>query len=391
MRVVLITGKGGVGKSTVAAATASRCAHLGAKTLVVSTDAAHSLGDVFGADIGHEPTEIGQALWAQQISARHQVESSWAEIRNYLAELLGWAGASDLSTDELLVVPGMQEVFALENILEQAESGRFDRIVVDCAPTAETLRLLELPEVLEWYVERVFPSHRRLAKLTRPVLSRTTSMPLADEAVFDAFVRFMDRLKSVRTLLSDSGITSMRLVVTPERIVVEEARRLYAHLCLFDYAVDSVVINRILPSTEVGTPLLDGWQKRQSSVIADLPSLFNGLDVRRAALRTDEPIGVDALNELGTELFGDIDPLRGATNQSPIRYSEADDRLHLTVRLPSFRQDEIDIQRSDGDLVITAGSERRAIRLADTVSERATIGARYDGTDLVVIFESVNR
>src|SRR6476646_7597616 len=225
MRILLFTGKGGVGKTTVAAATATRAAEAGLRTIVCSTDPAHSLADAFDTPLGDRPTPIAEHLHGQQLDARIRFEEAWNDIRTYMVEVLDWAGAGSVEAEELAVVPGLDEVFALADIKEFATSGEYDVVVVDCAPTAETIRLLSLPDVLGWYLARLFETQRRVPRFTRPVLSRVSGLPVAGDQVFGAIRRFYDRLDGVRDLLTDGAITSARLVVNPERLVVAEARR----------------------------------------------------------------------------------------------------------------------------------------------------------------------
>jgi arsenite-transporting ATPase len=247
VRILLFTGKGGVGKTTVASATAAAAAAKGRRTIVCSTDPAHSLADAFGVPLGDAPTEVAPRLWGQQLDARKRFEEAWDDVRSYVVEVLDWAGAGALEAEELAVVPGLDEVFALADIKEHATSGEYDVVVVDCAPTAETIRLLSLPDVLGWYMDRVFDTQRRLTRLVRPVLDRVTNVPIAGDGVFRAIRRFYDRLDGVRDLLADGDVTTARLVVNPERMVVAEARRTYTYLSLFGYHVDAVVANRVLP------------------------------------------------------------------------------------------------------------------------------------------------
>src|SRR5436189_514257 len=225
MRILLFTGKGGVGKTTVAAATAVHAAASGLRTIVCSTDPAHSLADAFGVPLGDEPTGVTDRLVAQQLDARVRFEAAWDDVRSYMVDVLDWAGAATVAAEELAVVPGLDELFALADIKQHAQSPSYDLVVVDCAPTAETIRLLSLPDILGWYMDRVFDAQRRLTRLARPVLSRVSSVPIAGDQVFGAIRRFYDRLDGVRELLTDGEVTSARLVVNPERLVVAEARR----------------------------------------------------------------------------------------------------------------------------------------------------------------------
>src|SRR6478672_6923480 len=266
MRILLFTGKGGVGKTTVAAATAVRAARAGLRTVVVSTDPAHSLADAFDVELGDRPSPVTTRLWGQQLNARVRFEETWDDIRRYMVDVLDWVGADTLEAEELAVVPGLDEVFSLADIKQFATSGDYDLVVVDCAPTAETIRLLSLPDVLGWYMERMFETQRRLTRLTKPILQRVSGIPIAGDAVFGAVRRFYDRLDGVRELLTDGDLTSARLVVNAERLVVAEARRTFTYLSLFGYHVDAVVANRLLPA-ELDDPWFTQWRATQSAYL----------------------------------------------------------------------------------------------------------------------------
>src|SRR3990170_4400256 len=282
MRILLFTGKGGVGKTTVAAATALRAAEQGHRTLVMSTDPAHSLADAFAVPLGDEPTEVVAGLAGQQIDAQSRLESHWGTVRDYLAELFDWGGARGIAAEELVVFPGMDELFALAEVQDHVTSGEFDTIVVDCAPTAETLRLLSLPDALGWYMEKLFPLERRVARVIRPVLSRVMSMPIPGDDVFQAGEGFYDRIEGIRRVLSSPEVTSARLVMNPEKMVIAEARRTYTYLGLFGYSVDAAVVNRVLPET-VTDPYFKRWREIQEEHIAAVEEGFADVDVRRLA------------------------------------------------------------------------------------------------------------
>src|SRR5688500_15615521 len=261
-RILLFTGKGGVGKTTTAAATALRCADDGLRTIVLSTDPAHSLADAFDVELGPLPVEVVPNLFGQQLDSQDRLEDAWQDIQGYLLEVFAWAGLEGVEAEELSVLPGLDEVFALADIREHAESGQWDVVVVDCAPTAETLRLLSLPEVLSWYMARIFPTARKVNRVVSPVLSRVTQLPAPGDAVFGALARFYARLAGVRELLTDARRTSVRLVVNPERMVIAEAKRTYTYLSLFGYRVDGVVANRLLPDA-ITDPWFDAWKSTQ--------------------------------------------------------------------------------------------------------------------------------
>src|SRR5437762_8068812 len=324
MRILLFTGKGGVGKTTVAAATAMRAAEHGLRTIVCSTDPAHSLADAFDAPLGDRPTPIAHRLSGQQLNARVRFEEAWEDVRTYLVDVLDWAGADTVEAEELAVIPGLDEVFALADIKEFATSGEYDLVVVDCAPTAETIRLLSLPDVLGWYMDRVFDAQRRLTRLARPVISRVSGIPVAGDQVFGAIRRFYDRLDGVRELLTDGSITSARLVVNPERLVVAEARRTYTYLSLFGYHVDAVIVNRILP-TVLDHPWLDQWKTAQSAHLDAIGDAFGPLPVLTAELAERELAGVDDLESFAGDLYGDLRVEARLSSIEPLRVDAVGD------------------------------------------------------------------
>ena len=307
MRILLFTGKGGVGKSTVAAGTAALAAAEGQRTLVLSTDAAHSLADAFGTEVGPEPTAVAERLFVQQVDAQLRFEQSWAEIQRYLLSVLDVAGVDPLAAEELTVIPGAEEVLALLELRLHALSGDWDVIVVDCAPTAETLRLLALPEALGWYMHRVFPVERRVVKALKPVLTRAAGVPMPGDSVFDAVERLHAELDEVRELLSGPE-ASVRLVLTPETVVLAEARRSYTTLSLFGYRVDGVVANRVFPA-QGGDDWRAGWVASQQGVLAEVAQSFAGLPIWRSVYRPGEPVGVETLTELAREVYDGDDPL----------------------------------------------------------------------------------
>ncbi len=283
MRVQLFTGKGGVGKTTAAAGTAVLAAHRGLKTLVLSTDPAHSLADALGVAAGPDPVEIDGGLHVQQVDAQGRLERSWGEVREYLLSVLDSAGVDRLRAEELTVLPGAEEVLALLEVRDQVRSGRWDLVVVDCAPTAETLRLLALPEALGWYMDKVFPVERRVVRSLRPVLGRAVGVPLPHDRVFGAVERFHAELAEVQEVLQ-SPDTAVRLVLTPEAVVVAEARRTLTSLALYGYRVDAVVANRVFPAGG-DDPWRAGWVEAQRQQLAEVDASFSPLPVFRAAYR----------------------------------------------------------------------------------------------------------
>ena len=384
-RVLLFTGKGGVGKTTTAAATALRCAEDGLRTIVLSTDPAHSLADAFDVALGPLPVEIAPKLWGQQLDAQDRLEDAWAEIQTYLLQLFAWAGLDGVEAEELSVLPGLDEVFALADIREHAESGEWDVVVVDCAPTAETLRLLSLPEILSWYMDRVFPTARSVNRVVSPVLSRLTSLPLAGDDVFGAVRRFYARLSGVRELLTDPRRTSVRLVVNPERVVIAEAKRTYTYLSLFGYRVDGVVANRLLPDA-VSDPWFDGWKQAQVEHLAVIEEGFAPVPVLRAELASEELVGVDLLRAFATGLYGDEDPSGLLHESEPLRVVRRGAAMVLRLPLPGADRDELELGQHGDELLVRVGPYRRAIVLPESLRRRPVHSAKLEGGVLEVRF-----
>lgn len=387
MRILLFTGKGGVGKSTVASATAAQAAAAGLRTLVLSTDAAHSLADAFAESIGSEPTPIAPSLWVQQVDAQRRFEESWSDIQRYLLSVLDVAGVDPVAAEELTVIPGAEEVLALLELRLHVLSGKWDVIVVDCAPTAETLRLLALPEALGWYMERVFPFERKVVKALKPVLTRAAGVPMPQDSVFDAIERLHAELDEVRRLLSGPD-ASVRIVMTPESVVLAEARRSFTTLSLFGYRVDGVVANRIFPAGE-GDAWRQGWVDAQTKVLAEVEQSFAGLALWRSTYRSGEPVGVAALQAFADEVYGDSEPLAPPAGEGPLRLTRSAAGAILELALPNVERSDVDLVRHGDDLVVTVGAYRRLLTLPPGLSRHSVRGARVVDGVLQVKFEEV--
>jgi arsenite/tail-anchored protein-transporting ATPase len=386
VRVILFTGKGGVGKTTVAAATAVRAARSGLRTLVMSTDPAHSLADSFELEIGPTSTEIAPSLWAQEVDAQERLEDNWREIQDYLNQLMNWAGTDTIQAEELTVIPGLDEIFALIDVKTHVESGRYDALVVDCAPTAETLRLLSLPEIMNWYIERIFPVERRVVKAVRPIVSRMTTLPIAGDSVFAAVERLHRNLDAVKRILTDPATSSVRLVVNPEKMVIAEARRTYTYLGLFGYRVDAVVVNRIIPDSVVD-PYFGKWKDIQAEHLATVHESFEPVPILTARLFDREMIGVPLLTEMGDEVYEDLDALSVLYEDDPIRVQKRGSGYVLRMRLPFVSRDDMDIHRRGEELYVRVGSYKRNLILPQTLRRMNVREANFAGDHLEVTFE----
>ncbi|MEU0795892.1 ArsA family ATPase [Amycolatopsis sp. NPDC005961] len=366
MRILLFTGKGGVGKTTLAAATGAALAARGRKTLVVSTDPAHSLGDAFGHTLGAEPSEVDALLSAVQIDSRTLVDTTWHRLRAEVQSVLSGAGLDTLDAEELTVLPGVDELLALTEVRRLAEDGPWETIVVDCGPTAETLRLLALPEAFSGYLTRVF-----------------------GRRVSDSVRRLGVHLDALRALLTEPSVTTVRLVLTPERVVVAEARRTLSSLALRGIAVDGLIANRLMPAPGFWRGGAGSWLRtrraQQDAVLAEL-SAAGFTAVSRVEHRAVEPVGLPALLEIAAGLYGDGDPLAGdGTPVTPLlRVRPAPDGYTLRIAIPLARDTEVDLARVDDDLAITVDGFRRLIALPESLRPCRITGAESDADGLVV-------
>jgi arsenite/tail-anchored protein-transporting ATPase len=398
VRVVLFTGKGGVGKTTLAAATAALLARSGRKVLVVSTDPAHSLGDAFEAELGGEPTELEPGLSAAHVDTRSLLDGAWARLQEHLGTLLAGAGVDELMADELTVLPGVEDLLALGEVRRLAESGLWEVVVVDCGPTAETLRLLGLPEALSTYLERLFPPHRRAVRgLISGLAAGREAQPAWDRAV-GALDALAGELQGLRRLLADHRTTSIRLVLTPERVVAAETRRTLTALALHGLRVDGLVANRMVPEAPSSLRGPAGrWLREryadQCAVLAELKAL--PVPLRVVEHTPAEPTGLPALRELAHALYGGDDPAAPPdapattllqVNRTAGSGTSLDSAFELVLRLPGIAAGPVDLVRLDDDLAVTTGGTRRMIALPSVLRRCTVTGAHVAGDDLCVAF-----
>ncbi len=386
VRIILFTGKGGVGKTTSAAGTATLAARRGERTLVLSTDAAHSLGDAFACPIGVEPTPVAENLWVHQVDAQRRFERSWGDIQGYLLSVLDAAGVDPITAEELTVIPGAEEVLALLELREHALSGAWDVIVVDCAPTAETLRLLALPEALNWYMSRMFGVQRRVMRALRPVLTRAAGVPMPEDSVFEAVERLHRDLEEVQQILTDKD-ASVRLVLTPEAVVVAEARRSLTTLSLYGYRVDGVIANRVFPRGG-SDPWRDAWVTAQDKVLAEVRQSFVDLPIWTSSYQPGEPMGAEALAAFAEAAYGEADPLAVPVGEGPMTISRTESGALLRIALPFAVKEDVDLARHGDELVVTVGSYRRLLALPAALARHTVTGARVEAGSLQVKFRS---
>jgi arsenite-transporting ATPase len=389
-RILLYTGKGGVGKTSVAAATALACARRGYRTIVLSTDIAHSLGDVFGVELGPQPKEIAPKLWGQESDVYFNVDRYWGRIQEYAASVLRWRGLDEVLAEEMTVLPGMDEVGSLLWIAEHHDSGDYDVIVVDAAPTGETLRLLSLPEAGKWWMEKLEPIGRRITKLTGPFIQRVVGMPMPGDDVFNAGEELFRRLEHMHDLLIDPDKTSVRVVLTLEQVVIKEAQRSFTYFHLYGYPTDLVIANRVLPD-EVGWKYFRGWYERQQQYGPMVEEAFAPIPIMRAPFLDREVIGLPVLAELGEQLYGDADPTRQFYVGRPYSVARQDGEFILSVELPFATKEQIVLSRHADELVIDLGTWRRNLVLPRILVEATTLGAKFDDHILRIRFAAPPR
>jgi arsenite-transporting ATPase len=362
MRIILFTGKGGVGKTSIAAATAYRCAELGYKTMIYSTDAAHSLSDSFNKEIGKKKVTITHNLCAQEIDVNEEIKRNWGPIKNFIQQFLKYRGFENVIADELAVFPGMEEVFSMLELKERYAEGSFDVIIIDCAPTGETLRLLAGPDIAKWYMEKIFNIERTVFKAVRPVAQHFMDMPLPGEDVFDSMESLYKNLVGIKEVLTDREVASIRIVLNPEKMVIKESQRAYTFLNLFGYMVDAVIANRLLPR-EVKDPYYREWKKIQKTYMKEVKDYFHPLPVLSSRLWNREVIGQTLLTKMAEEIYGDGDPSQIYYKEKPIEITSSDGDYYLFLRLPFADKKDLDMWLKGDELIIQYKNYKRNITL----------------------------
>ena len=385
MRILVYTGKGGVGKTSVAAATALRCAELGHRTVVLSTDLAHSLADSLDTTLGPEPSLVANNLWAQETDIYNNLQTHWGVVQEWLNAILRWSGEVDsLVADELTVLPGMDELANLLWINRHRESGRFDVIIVDAAPTGETLRLLSFPDVMRWWMQRIFPIQRRAMGLARPLIGTFIDMPLPSDKVYDSVERLFAQLDKLHAMLVDRTLTSVRLVLNPEKMVVSEAQRTSTYFHLFGYPMDLVVANRVLPA-EVSDPYFQHWKETQTRYLKRVEEGFSPVPIKQVPLFEDEVVGLPRLRQMAHALYQQDDPSQiYYSGSSQVLEGLADGGFRLTIPLPFATKGEVHLRQTGDELFVHVGAHRRHVILPRALVGLSATRAKLDEPNAVL-------
>ena len=385
-RTILYTGKGGVGKTSVAAATARRCAAAGLQTVVLSTDPAHSLSDSFEIELGGEPREVIPNLFAQEVQAQEEMEQNWDAVQDWLSNLLADRGMDRISAEELTVPPGMDELFSLLQIKRHHEEDRFDCVIVDCAPTGETLRLLSFPDVATWWLEKVFPWERRVVAAARPIARGLLDIPLPGDEVYDDLERLARNLVAMNDILRDRSSTSIRLVMNPDRMVVKEAMRTFTYLNLYGYLTDAVVVNRVLPEA-AGEGYFAAWREVQQEHMELVASAFSPVPILVAPWLEREVLGPEMLDRLAAELFGDDDPAEMLYHELSQELSGENGRATLRLPIPFAERGDIELKKIGPEVIVRVGGQKRTIILPPAIAAYSASGAHFEDGALEVFFE----
>ncbi len=387
MRTILFTGKGGVGKTTITAATGLYCAKLGYKTIVVSTDTAHSLGDSYDIKLNEAPMQIDKNLWAQEINVQVEMEKHWSQLSDYLTIVLTAAGMEDVVAEELAVLPGMEELSSLFYVETFDKENTYDIMLLDCAPTGESLKLITFPDMLGWYLNKLFNLERKTARLVRPIAERYLSAPLPGENVLNAFEELHTRIENIKKILLDENKTSVRLVLNPEKMVLKEAQRAFTYFGLFGFTVDAIYCNRIIPVNGKKS-YFSKWEEIQKQYMETIRSDFAPLPIFESKYYQEELFGFDKLNEIGNEMYNGADPSKVLYKDKPIKIEKQENgKYMMSLKLPFSGKNDVNLMQSKDELIIRIGNFKRNMVLPRALIKLSPSQAKFDGSELKIKFE----
>ncbi|MFZ4665125.1 MAG: TRC40/GET3/ArsA family transport-energizing ATPase [Prochlorotrichaceae cyanobacterium] len=392
MRVILMTGKGGVGKTSVAAATGLRCAELGYKTLVLSTDPAHSLADSFDLELAHDPRLVKPNLWGAELDALMELEGNWGAVKRYITQVLQARGLDGVAAEELAILPGMDEIFSLVRMKRHYDEGEYDVLIIDSAPTGTALRLLSLPEVAGWYMRRFYKPLQAVSAALRPIVEPffkpIAGFSLPTNEVMDAPYEFYEQIEALEKVLTDTSQTSVRLVTNPEKMVIKESLRAHAYLSLYNVGTDLVIANRIIPDT-VTDPFFQRWKENQQQYRQEIQDNFRPLPIKEVPLYSEEMCGLEALERLKETLYKDEDPAQVYYKETTLRIVQEKEHYSLEVYLPGIPKSQVELTKTGDELNIRIGNHRRNLVLPQALAALQPAGAKMEEDYLKIRFNTI--
>lgn len=385
MRIILYTGKGGVGKTSISAATAIKCAQLGHQTLVLSTDSAHSLGDSLEMEIGNGVAKVADNLYAEEINVNYELKVNWGKIQSFITEFLHRRGFDDFIAEEFAIFPGMEELFSILKLKEYEEQGRFDVAIIDCAPTGSTARMLSFPDIIEWYMERFFHLQRKIVKAIRPIAERIAKVPLPSDEVYFSLEELYQKIDGMKEILTNPEYSSVRIVFNPEKMVIKESQRILTYLNLFNFPVDAAIANRLIPDA-VDNSFFSQWKDIETQYMSLAEESFNPLPIFKVHLFHREMVGREMLKQMADEIFEDKDPSTIFFKKRPMTVQKVNNDYLLTIPLPHSDKRDLDLWVRGDELIITMKNYRRNLLLPRTISALPLKEARFEGDELKITF-----
>lgn len=385
MRVILYTGKGGVGKTSIAAATACKIANEGKKVLVISTDQAHSLGDSFDLKLTNEPMEISNNLYAMEIDYVLENENTWGNLKRYIENLMVLKADKTIETEELLVFPGFEELLSLIKIKDIYDEGKYDVLIVDCAPTGETMSLLKFPDLFKWWMEKIFPIKRKGAKIAKPIFEAAMKIPMPTEDTFDEIEVLYSKIDDLHSLMLNKEKVSIRIVTTPEKIVVKEAKRSFSYLHLFDYNVDAVIINKVFPKESL-KGYFQKWEAIQDETINEINDSFKGIPIFKLELMSSELRKYKVLKEVGEIIYKGVNPEGVLFSDKVFTVEKDNDLYNLVINMPFVNKSELKLAQNGDEISISIKNEKRVFALPNKLISKEVIGAKYNDGKLIINF-----
>jgi arsenite-transporting ATPase len=389
MRIVLFAGKGGVGKTSIAAATGVACAQKGLKTIIMSLDAAHSLVDSFDLDKTlmdknkGKPIRVAKNLSIQEVDVQEEIKKNWGEVHKYISSLLNISGIDEVLAEELAILPGMEEVSSLLHINRYVAQKRYDVILLDCAPTGESIRFISIPTSLEWYMKKLFDVERRIVKVARPITKKLYAVPLPEDEYFATIQRLFDRLEGIDRILSDPKVTTVRLITNPEKIILKETQRAYMYFSLYKMCVDAVVINRIIPEA-VEDGYFAAWKETQNRYIRKTEQLFGPIPILKVPMLSNQVVGMAELAKLSKEIYGGLSPEQILYADTPYTFRKVKEDYFLDIKIPFLTKQEVELSKRNEELIVRIGGFKRHVLLPRNIAARQPAGAKVERDKVVI-------